>query len=180
MERRPYPRIRRRLAVRMNVSGRDTVRFTANISLRGLYILGAVPRLPNGETDLEVDLPGFGLVRMRARLVWGRRVPPGLESVARSGFGLQVLEAGAAWYAWCRQLEARQSGRSAPPPLPRTEPAAAAPPTVGAAEGQGQGQGVPVEATPGPSRRPGERLFPKAPAPQAGRPSPPPRSIGPR
>ena len=90
-EQRRLPRFKRRLNIRFqSAQGRERSAFTADVSRDGLYVSCAQPEQPGRLLELDVDLPGVGMVQVSGMVTWARRVPRELQAVRRGGFGVQI------------------------------------------------------------------------------------------
>jgi hypothetical protein len=109
-EKRKVPRFRRRLGVRYQAeSGARRLAFSGDVSADGVFLNSGQVEQPGRTLDLDVDLPGEGLVKLGGEVVWARRVPPPLVTVQRGGFGVRITRAPDAWRRYFKTLETRRA-----------------------------------------------------------------------
>ena len=109
-DKRRQPRFHRRLGVRyQSESGARRLAFSGDASADGVFLNSAQIEKPGRRIDLDVDLPGVGLVKLGGQVVWARRVPPPLVTVQRGGFGVRIVDAPDTWRQFFRNLESRRA-----------------------------------------------------------------------
>jgi hypothetical protein len=109
-DKRRLPRFRRRLGIRYRgESGTPRLAFSGDASVAGVFLNSSQVEAPGRTLELEADVPGEGLLRMRGEVVWARKVPPALVTVQRGGFGVRLLDPPEPWRRFFRGLEARRA-----------------------------------------------------------------------
>lgn len=79
--------------------------FTADIGRDGLYVTCASPEVPGRLLEIDVDVPGVGVVQVTGAVAWCRRVPRQLQSIQRGGFGVQIRLSPHEWVELFEQLQ---------------------------------------------------------------------------
>ena len=103
---RRMQRFKRRLNVRYrSEAGHERAAFTGDISRDGLYVTCAAPELPGRLLDLDIELPGIGVVQVSGEVAWCKRIPHQLQSVRRGGFGVEIRLSSVEWAELFERLQ---------------------------------------------------------------------------
>jgi len=99
-ERRFINRTRKRIVVRFGIDGATKMAFTENISETGFFITTAAVEPPNTHLKVELVTPDQEIIKVRARVIWAKRVPAQLLRRVKGGMGVRIIrfEAGESVY----------------------------------------------------------------------------------
>ena len=99
-ERRYINRLKKRITVRYGTDQATKLAFTENISDTGFFISTAVIEPPGSILKVELITPEQEIVKVRARVIWAKRVPAQLLRRVKGGMGVRIVrfEAGESVY----------------------------------------------------------------------------------
>ena len=110
-EKRNLGRHRKRFSLRFGVGEPVRLAFTEDISSSGLFIKTASTCNPGTTVTVELELGGGITVRLEARVMWAKKVPPQMiHLVPRAGMGVKILRFISneqIYLALCHELHAR-------------------------------------------------------------------------
>jgi Tfp pilus assembly protein PilZ len=92
-ERREHPRHRVHLSIRFGQANEFVQQFADNLSQGGLFVPGDHRLKPEEEIDAEIDLPGLGTFRVRAKVAHQIAPKAASQSGGRAGVGLKITRA---------------------------------------------------------------------------------------
>jgi hypothetical protein len=93
MDRRVFPRIKRRYLVEFQAEGRTVSGFTHNLSPTGLFVCSVYFPKPGTPLCLQIKVPGGRSFRLRVNVVRSYKVPQRLSRFVPSGFCVQFQQA---------------------------------------------------------------------------------------
>jgi hypothetical protein len=93
IERRRFPRIKKRYLVEFQAAGRICTGFTHNLSAAGLFVCSSYFPKPGTLLALRIKIPGGDCFTLRAEVVRSYKVPQQLSSFVPSGFCVQIHQA---------------------------------------------------------------------------------------
>ena len=99
-ERRYIHRLKKRITLRYGVDGPPRLAFTENISETGFFITTAFIEQPGTILKVELVTPDQEIIKVRARVIWAKRVPAQLLRRVKGGMGVRIIrfEAGESVY----------------------------------------------------------------------------------
>ena len=90
IDHRRHPRHTARLAVRYSNAAEFVLQYTENLSLGGLFIAGARDLELHSEISVDIELPGHGTFRVRAKLVFILDEATAAASGRTAGAGMEI------------------------------------------------------------------------------------------
>lgn len=92
IENRVHPRYVTRIGVKYTNAAEFVADYVENLSVGGLFIAGAHTRQLTSETDIDIELPGQGSWRVKAKAVFRLEPEAAKASHRRPGVGFQIIE----------------------------------------------------------------------------------------
>lgn len=101
------------MKVRYRIGGEEKWRsaFSQDVSTTGLYIhTTAIPTTPNIEVEVSDENE---VILLEGTIIRGKKVPPRLRRMIKSGFAVKLRNVPEDWYRYCLDLEekARERGQ---------------------------------------------------------------------
>jgi hypothetical protein len=114
-DKRLHPRLPKRVKLRYRL-GDEKWRsaFTQDVSTFGLYIhTMAIPTTTSIEVEIADENHNNEIIRLRGQVVRGKKVPPRLRRMFKSGFAVRLVDVPNEWYRYCLDIEekARERGQ---------------------------------------------------------------------
>lgn len=91
-DKRRIRRRRKRLSLKFGVESASRVGFTDDISATGLFIKSAIVQNPRTVLKIELTAPSGEVVVFTGRVMWAKRVPPGLLRRLKGGMGIHIID----------------------------------------------------------------------------------------
>ena len=112
-DKRLHPRLPKRVKLRYRV-GDEKWRsaFTQDVSAFGLYIhTMAIPTTSAVEVEITDENHNNEIIRLQGQVVRGKKVPPRLRRMFKSGFAVKLVNVPNEWYRYCLDIEERARER---------------------------------------------------------------------
>jgi len=114
-EKRLHPRLTKRVRIRYRSVGDSSWRsaFSQDVSTFGLYVhANSIPSVAGIEVEV-IDADVNEQILLRGRVLRGKKVPPRLRRMIKSGFAVELRDVPHDWHRYCLDLEekARERGR---------------------------------------------------------------------
>lgn len=91
-DKRDIRRIKKRISLRFGIDEAARVAFTEDVSMIGMFIKTPNIVPPNTKIKIEFVLPDGSMVKLEARVMWAKKVPPSMfHLVKKSGMGIRFL-----------------------------------------------------------------------------------------
>jgi hypothetical protein len=114
-DKRLHPRLPKRVKLRYRV-GDEKWRsaFTQDVSTFGLYIhTMTIPTTSAIEIEIADENHNNEIIKLEGQVVRGKKVPPRLRRMFKSGFAVKLVNVPNEWYRYCLDIEekARERGQ---------------------------------------------------------------------
>jgi Tfp pilus assembly protein PilZ len=105
MEKRDNRRLDKRLFVKFGEQRPEHIGFTGDVSNTGLFIKSNTIFRPGTLLHVELSLPDETVIRLNARVMWAKKVPPNLmRFVKKSGMGVQLTGRNSSYEAFFKGI----------------------------------------------------------------------------
>ncbi len=88
--RRRHARVKKRVSCALTSGGRRYTGVVLDVSPEGLFVQTSAKLKPGAIADLELGIGANQTLRMQARVIHAKLVPPELRSIAKGGLGLCI------------------------------------------------------------------------------------------
>ncbi len=110
MTERPEPRYKKRMSCKVRLGQKDHSGIVLDVSRKGLFVQTNATARVGERVEVILSQPEHGdAITLGAAVRWQRRAPAHLRTVVHSGLGLQISQAGEAYYALLAE-----AGRTSP------------------------------------------------------------------